>query len=339
MSSSDPSRIVDVLCAYWQTATLTAAIDLGLFSALGSGARTASELARACGADRASLIRLCDSLVSLGLLRRAGGRYRAAADAARFLDAQSPESLVAIRRFFSGPPVTTAFAGLAATVRGGPKVRPPSRGRFGGPGTRASWRGWPAFAASTLALRRRAAKQVAAALVGRGLRGGRVLDVGAGASPLGIELLRRWRTATLVARDRAAVVGAARQHAIAVGVSSRVTTVAGDVMTRDWGGPFDLVLMVNVLDYFDGPAQMRLLRKARRALRPGGALVVAAPLLDAGRRSPPDATAYDLLLLALGSPGRPSTWQERRQQLRRAGFGAVTRNVAAAVVLARTPLR
>ncbi len=328
MSSSDPSRIVDVLCAYWQTATLTAAIDLGVFSALGRGARTAAELARACGVPRASLIRLCDALVSLGLLRSAGGRYRAAADAARFLDAQSPESLVPIQRFFSAPPVTTAFADLAATVRGGPKVR-----------TRVSGPIWPAFAASTLALRRRAAKEVAAALAGRGLSGGRVLDVGAGASPLGIELLRRWRTATLVARDRAAVVRVARQHAIAAGVSSRVTTVAGDVMTGDWGGQFDLILMVNVLDYFNGPAQMRLLRKARGALRPGGALVIAAPLLDAGRRSPPEAAAYDLLLLALGSPSRPSTWQERRQQLRRAGFGAVTRNVDGAMVFARTRLR
>lgn len=326
MSSPDPSRIVGVLCAYWQTATLTAAIDLGVFSALGSGARTPAELAKACGVDRLSLIRLCDSLVSLGLLRSAGGRYRAAADAARFLDAQSPESLVAIRRFFSGPPVTTAFADLAATVRGGP-------------GTRVSGRVWPAFAASTFGLRRRAAKEVAAALVGRGLRGGRVLDVGAGGSPLGIELLRRWPGATLVARDRAAVVRVARQHAIAAGVGSRVTTVAGDVMTGDWGGPFDLVLMVNVLDYCNGPAQMRLLRKARRALRPGGALVIAAPLFDSGRRSPPEAAAYDVLLLALGSPSRPSTWLARRQQLRRAGFGAVTRNVGAAMVLARTRLR
>lgn len=327
MSSPDPSRIVDVLCAYWQTATLTAAIDLDVFSALGSGARTSAELARACGVDRASLIRLCDSLVSLGLLRSAGGRYRAAADAARFLDARSPESLLAIRRFFSAPPVTTAFAGLAATVRSGPKVR----SRVSGPI-------WPAFAAATLALRRRAAKEVVAVLVGHGLRGGRVLDVGAGASPLGIEWLRQWRTATLVARDRPAVVRAARQHAIAAGVSSRVTTVAGDVMTGDWGGPFDLVLMVNVLDYFSAPAQMQLLRKARRALRAGGALVIAAPLFDAGRRLP-EAAAYDLLLLAFGSPSRPSTWLERRQQLRRAGFGAVTRNVDAAMVLARTRLR
>ena len=328
MSSSDPSRIVDVLCAYWHTATLTAAIDLGVFTAIGRGARTASQLARACDADRASLIRLCDSLVSLGLLRSAGGRYRAGADAARFLDAQSSESLVAIRRFFNAPPVTTAFAGLAATVRRGPKVRTGVSGRI-----------WPAFAISTLALRRRAANEIAEVLMGRGLRGGRVLDVGAGASPLGIELLRRWRTATLVARDRAAVVRVARQHAIAAGVSSRVTTVGGDVMTGAWGGPFDLVLMVNVLDYFDGPAQTRLLHKARRALRPGGALVIAAPLLDAGRRLQPEAAAYDLLLLALGSPSRPSTWQERRQQLRRAGFGAVTRNLDAAMVLARTRLR
>ena len=177
MSSPDPSRIVDVLCAYWQTAALIAAIDLGVFTALGGRARSASELAGVCRADRASLERLCDFLVSLGLLRSANGRYRAAADAARFLDARSPESLAAIPGFFNAPPVSTALADLSATVRGRK--------------TAASSRVWPAFATSTLALRRRAAKEIASVLVRRGLGGGRILDVGAGASPLGIELLRR----------------------------------------------------------------------------------------------------------------------------------------------------
>ena len=325
MSSPDPSRIVDVLCAYWQTAALIAAIDLGVFTALGGRARSASELAGACRADRASLERLCDFLVSLGLLRSANGRYRAAADAARFLDARSPESLAAIPGFFNAPPVSTALADLSATVRGRR--------------TAASSRVWPAFATSTLALRRRAAKEIASVLVRRGLGGGRILDVGAGASPLGIELLRRWRDATLVARDRASVLRTARQHAKAAGVSGRVEPVAGDVSKADWRGPFDLVLMVNVLDYFDGPAQRRLLRKARHALRPGGTLVIVAPLFDAGRRSPPEAVAYDLLLLALGSPGRPATWRERQQQLRRAGFGVVSRSAGAGIVLGRTRLR
>jgi SAM-dependent methyltransferase len=321
MSSPDPSRIVDVLCAYWQTAALTAAIDLGVFTALGGRARSASELARTCQADRAALVRLCDYLVSLGLLRSTNGRYRATV-ATRLLDARSPESMAALPRFFNAPPVTTGFANLAAIVRSGE------------PAMRAS-DAWPAFATSTLALRGLAANEIAAALARRGLGRGRILDVGAGASPLGVELLRRSRTATLVARDRAAVLKAARQHASDQGVEDRITTIAGDVSKDDWAGPFELVLMVNVLDYFDRPAQVRLLRKARRALRPGAALVIAAPMLDPRRRSPPDAIAYDLLLLALGSPARPATWQERRQQLRRAGFSVVARRAEIGIVLAR----
>lgn len=323
MRPSDPSRIVDVLCAYWQTAALTAAIDLGVFRALGSRARTAAQLARACRVERAALTRLCDYLVSLRLLRKRNGQYLAAADAAHFLDAESPDSLAALPRFFNAPSVTGAFAALPATVRGGHTRRQPLPASL-----------WPAFAASTLPLRRLAAKDIAATLARRGYEGGRILDIGAGASPLGIELLQRWPTATLVARDRASVLRAARRHAIDAGVNARVATRAGDIMSAPWGGPFDLVLMVNVLDYFDRAGQLRLLRKARRALRPGGALVLAAPLFDADRRSPPDAVAYDLLLLALGAPGGPSTWRERQRQLLSAGFSVAKRGRGVAMVLA-----
>lgn len=330
MSPPDPSRIVDVLCAYWQTAALTAAIDLGVFTALGGRARSASELARTCKADRAAITRLCDYLVSLGLLQSANGRYKATA-ATRRLDARSPGSMAALPGFFNAPPVTTGLADLASIVR----RRPLSRKRFGAPRRPAS-AGWPAFAQSTLPLRRVLAKDIAVALARRGLVGGRILDVGAGASPLGIELLCRSRTATLVALDRPAVLKVARQHAITAGVEDRVATIAGDVLKEEWEGPFDLVLMMNVLDYFDATTQLRLLRKARRALRPGGALVIAAPLLNAGRQSPPDAVAYDLLLLALGSPARPSTAKERQQQLRRAGFAVATPSVGEGLVLART---
>ena len=322
MSSPDPSRVVDALTAYWQTAALTAAIDLGVFTALGARVRSASALARACHADRAALVRLCDYLVALRLLQPANGGYRAT-PATRLLDARSASTLAALPRFFNAPPVTTGFAGLANTVRrsNGKQLQPSG--------------GWPAFARATLPMRHLAATEIAAALGKRGLGSGRILDVGAGASALGIELLRRSRTATLVARDRAPVLKAAQQHARAAGVDDRVTTIAGNVLTANWAGPFDLILMVNVLDYFDDAAQLRLLRKAREALRPRGALVVAAPLFNTNRRSPPDAVAYDVLLLALGSPARPSTWRERRQQLRRAGFRVVSRSVGDGVVVAR----
>lgn len=325
MAAPDQSRIVEALSAYWRTAALIAAIDLDLFTVLGRGARTAAQLARACAADVAATRTLCDSLVSLGLLRARRGRYASAPDAARFLDTRSPDALAGASRFFAGPAVTRAFAGLAGTIR---------RGR--GAGGAVSRIGvWTSFARETFGLRQQLAEDIAAHLRRRRLGRGRILDVGAGASPLGIALLRRARTASLVVQDRGPVVAEARRRAAAAGVGDRVATLPGEAAMVDWGGPFDLVLMVNVLDYFSAADRERLLGKARAALRPGGSLVVAAPLLDSGRHSPPDAVAYNLLLLALQSPGHPSTAREMRQQLRRAGFTSVTRCATPSMILAR----
>lgn len=326
MPASEPSRILDTLCAYWQTETLIAAIDLGVFTALGRQARTAADLARRCGADQARLRRLCDALVAMGFLRASRGRYRSTAEAARCLDARSPQSIIGVQRFFNAPPVTTAFDRLAESVRHGrPGTGTPSPG--GGH--------WRVFADATAPLRREVGLAIARELQSRRLIHGRILDVGAGASPLGIELLRRRRSATLVVQDRPVVVKVALRDAARAGVADRVTALAGDAEKMPWGGPYELVLMINVLDYLDTPGRTTLLLKARAALAPGGVLAVHAPLLDHRRTSPPDAVAYDLLLLALSASGGASTYEELRAQLRRMGLVSVTRCRGLPLVLAR----
>src|SRR5687768_9342589 len=118
MSSPDPSRIVDVLTAYWQSAALAAAIELGMFTALGNRARSGAELARLCKTDGDALVRLCDYLVALGLLRSANGRYRVTS-ATRLLDSRRSGSLAPLPQFFMGAPVAKGFADLAGTVRTG----------------------------------------------------------------------------------------------------------------------------------------------------------------------------------------------------------------------------
>lgn len=321
----DPSHRRDPLSAYWRTAAFTAAVDLDLFRVLGRGARTAAELARALHADAAAVRTLCDALVSMGFLHSSRGRYCRTSRAVRFPEAPSAGALAALPRFFKAPPVKRAFASLSETVRRGPSAE--------GAASRVGV--WTSFAEQTSALRQQLADDIADCLVGRRLVGGRILDIGAGGSPLGIALLRRARTASLIAQDRAAVVAVARRRAAAAGVGDRLVTLPGDALTVDWGGPFDLVLMVNVLDYLAGADRARLLRKARAALRPGGCLVVAAPLLDDSRQSPPDAVAYALMLLALQSPGQPSTTRELRQWLRRARFATIIRCSSPSMMLAR----
>jgi hypothetical protein len=330
MPHTDPARIVDTLLAYWQSEALEAAIDLDLFTALGARSRTAAQLAGACGASEARLRPLCDYLACLGLLRVRRGRYASAPDARRFLDASSPDALVELPRFFNAGPVASAFGRLARTVRSvGPAIAASQQKRL-----------WRTFATSALPLRRWNAVAAASALVTMRVARGRILDVGAGASPLGIELLRRTSGTTLVAQDRRSIVGAAQRHARDAGVRDRVTALPGDAQAVAFPGPFDLILMVNFLDYLDEADVTKMLRKARAALSPAGTLAICGPLLDDGRTAPRDAAAHALLLVALGANGHVATFGETAQRLRRAGFSSVVAKRSASLVLAgRGPQR
>lgn len=325
MPAFDLSRQGEALRAHLQSAAVASAMELGVFAALERRARTAPELARALCADTSAIRTLCDALVSMGLLAARGGRYRAVSGTTRVQHAGSARADATIPRFFTSPPMKKAFARLADVVRHGPSAT--------GAAMRVSL--WTAFAKDASSLRHQLAEDIAAALVSRRLARGRILDIGSGASPLGIMLLQQAAATSLVAVDHDEVVGLARRQASRAGVGDRLATRAGDALAIDWAGRFDLVLMVNLLDYFTAADQARLVRKARAALRPGGFLVVAAPMLDEGRRSPPDAVAYSLLLLALESRGQASTTSEMRQRLRRARFGTVTRVANPSMLLAR----
>ncbi len=50
-----------------------------------------------------------------------------------------------------------------------------------------------------------------------------------------------------------------------------------NLMSTDWaslGDPFDIVFCRNVMIYFDGPTQRKVLERTHRAMRPGGLLYV-----------------------------------------------------------------
>ena len=58
---------------YWESFAIHAAVDLDLFSTLGSGAMTSGELADLIMVDEDALGRLMDSMAALGLLTKDAG--------------------------------------------------------------------------------------------------------------------------------------------------------------------------------------------------------------------------------------------------------------------------
>src|ERR1700732_4341190 len=81
-----PLLFFDNVTTFHRTAAVKAAVELGLFTAIGEGKQTAPEVAESCGAAERGIRILCDCLVVMGLLAKEKGTYRLTQDSAVFLD-------------------------------------------------------------------------------------------------------------------------------------------------------------------------------------------------------------------------------------------------------------
>lgn len=76
--------------AFWQSAVLLSAHELGLFAALATGPRDAGTLGRYLGVSPDAIADLLDALLMLGLVERSEDQYRNAPEARLFLDPAQP---------------------------------------------------------------------------------------------------------------------------------------------------------------------------------------------------------------------------------------------------------
>jgi predicted O-methyltransferase YrrM len=90
----DPSHIMQVGMGFWPSKTLLSAVELELFTELGSNSMTGEELGKRLGLHPRGTYDFLDALVALRLLERDGdgsdGRYRNTTETAAFLDKRSP---------------------------------------------------------------------------------------------------------------------------------------------------------------------------------------------------------------------------------------------------------
>ena len=311
-----PDLFLSTLTGYQRSAALQGALDLDLFTAIGTGRETAATVAERCRASERGTRILCDYLTVAGLLTKDGARYALTADSAVFLDGRSPACVIAAADFVNAPELHAAFADVAAAVRRGGTVLPD-----GGTVT-PEHPVWVRFARAMAPLMRGAAHTVADAVevdAGRPLG---VLDVAAGHGMFGIAFAQRYPRAEVTGLDWASVIAVARENARAAGVDGRYRAIEGSAFDADLGGPYDLVLIPNFLHHFDPPACERFLARAWAALRPGGRAVTVEFVPDEGRVSPPPAAMFSLVMLCTTRAGDAYTFAELDSMFRRAGFTA-----------------
>lgn len=304
----NPAPIFDCFTAYQKTAAMQAAVDIGLFSAIAAGHKTAAAMAKACDASERGVRVLADYWTVNGLLTKSGDNYKLTPETAMFLDRKSPAYLGGVMGFLNGP-IKPHFERLTQSIRHG--------GCESGSTVEAEYDGWISFAEEMGAMMFPSAGAIAELL---GPVSGRALDVAAGHGLFGIVLAQKNPGLCVVALDWPKVVAIAKQRADKMGVGDRVSTIAGDAFTVDLQGPYDAILLTNLLHHFNPERCIVLLKRLRAALRPGGKLVTLEFVPNADRVAPPMSATFPLVMLATTAAGDAYTFAELEQMFRAAGF-------------------
>lgn len=311
-----PELFLGTVTAYQRSAAVRGALDLDLFTAIGSGRETAAALAERCAASPRGTRILCDYLTAAGLLAKEGDRYALTSDSATFLDRRSPACVASAADFMYSPEIRGAFAAVTEAVRRGGTALPAG-------GTVAPEHPvWVRFARAMAPLMRGAARAVVETVPVDAARPLRVLDVAAGHGVFGLAFAERYPRADVTGLDWPAVLEVARENATSAGVAARYRTIEGSAFEADLGGPYDLVLIPNFLHHFDPPTCERFLTRARAALAPGGRAVAVEFVPDEGRVTPAHAAMFALVMLCTTAAGDAYTFAELRAMFRRAGFSA-----------------
>ena len=313
---TEPS-IFETALAYQATAALTAAVKLDVFSLIGAGSTTVDALALATDASPRGLRILCDYLTVIGLLHKQGSNYSLTPAAGRFLDRSSPLVMGDCVDFLAAPE-------MLALVLDDPVSYVRRGGAEGLSVIAPDHPVWVRFARAMAPFAALTAKRVAAYVATLPQSPLTVLDVAAGHGLYGIEVARAVPAALVTAVDWAGVLAIAQENAKAAGVDDRFRTIVGSAFDVEWEGGLDLVLLANILHYFDRDTCVALLRRVKSSLSPTGRILGVEFVPNSDRVSPPLQAAFAFFMLATCPSGDAYTLDDLDEIARVAGFRGAT---------------
>jgi hypothetical protein len=208
-----PALLVDAMFAVRKTAAIKAAIELDLFTVIGTGQTTKAAASEMRCAERGVRI-LCDYLVVAGFLSKSGDTYALTPSSAVFLDRHSPAYMGSAIDFIAAPQMLSLFlTDPAACVRNG--------GAEGLANLSPDNPVWVRFARAMGAFTGGAGRTLAADVAAWPSPPSKVLDIAAGPGYFGIEFARAIPQARIVALDWKPVLDLTRENATAAEVHHR----------------------------------------------------------------------------------------------------------------------
>lgn len=297
--------------AYRLSRVIITALELDLFTVMGTRTWSVKNLATVMNASERGLDILVRNLATCRLLRKRGPHYRNSAFAERELNRSSSHCRSAYLDLLKDH--YADWAHLTDSVRSGLPVSHDEpeddeyRQRF-------TW----AMHHRSVDIADKVAGQVS-------LRGARtLLDLGGGPGTYALAFLRRYKTLRATVCDRPAALEVAREVAAAEQAGARLSYVAVDFMKDPIPSRFDVIWYSNVLHIYGAEQNRSLFRRLRGALNPGGRLIIQDAFLhDKEGLHPADASLFAVTMLLFTEQGNTYSIRDTASWLQQAGYTAV----------------
>ena len=291
-------EIVDLASAFYGSATLFAALELGVFAAIAdAGEGVALEpLAEKLDVSPRGLRLLLDACVATGIL------------------AKSPDALYSSKAIRYNQDVYPAWGRLAQLARTGKPVEPPQLHLGDDPERTRRF---------ALSMRGRALAigRGVVPMIDLGAPQGRLLDLAGGPGTYAELLMKANPGWSCVTVDVPAVSAVARECVAQAGLADRIDCRAGDYHTNDYEpAAYDAVTIFGAL-HQESPEQIReILARTARALKPGGRIFVLDMMTDATHTAPAFSALFAVNMALTTENGWVFSDEELKGWLSEAGF-------------------
>jgi precorrin-6B methylase 2 len=299
------------LRGYMESRALLTALELDIFTAMGSGA-TAVEVAGKISTHPRSTEMLLNALVAMGMLVKQQGVFRDTPATARYFAEGSKDNarpgLIHIANIWH------RWSNLTDCVRAGTAVGHQEMADRGQDWTE------PFIAA----MHRNASERAPLVVNAVGPAAGeRLLDVGGGSAAYSIAFAQAHEKLRATVLDLPPVLPIAQRHINAAGLAGRVETRAGDLRRDPLGKGFTLVLASAICHMLSPEENQDLLRRCFEALEPQGRVVIQDFILESEKTAPKQAALFALNMLVGTPAGSTYSYEEYFTWLREAGFTEV----------------
>ena len=289
------------------------AFDLDLFNHMGHRTWTIAQLSKQTQTSQRGLSILCRCLASAGLLVKSPAGFQVSRFAKTYLQKKSKgfrgDYLTLIQRQWKEWSRLTEVVTSGMPIDSQESETPEYRRSF-------SW-----------AMHHRSqepAKQVAQQLPMKSAR--TFLDLGGGPGTYAVAFLKKNPQLQASVMDRPAALEIARVLAKQSSMKSRLSFHAGNFIEDKIVGKYDIIWYSNVLHIYSPAENLKVFRKIKRALNPGGRLLIQDTFLqDPQGLRPLEANLFAVTMLLYTDTGNTYPLKDVRSWLHKAGLNRTRR--------------